>query len=74
MWRIRLSGGAFVGKETTGIEHIPVAEQISMYSNFIFGFGITRVIVSVEYDEGVTNKREQTGFVFLFFIKINPGG
>jgi len=73
-WKIKLDGGAFIGKETTGTEDIPASEQITIYSNFIFGLGATTVTVTAESAEGVTDTREQTGFVFLFFIKVNPGG
>ncbi len=72
-WRICLDGGAFIGKETSGIETIPVGEEVSVNSNLIFGLGPTTATVTAEIPES-SDMREQTGFVFLFFIKVNPCG
>jgi len=73
-WKITLDGGALIGKETTGTEDIPVGEEITATSNMIFGFGPTQVTVEVEIPNGWSDTREQSGYVFLFFIKVNPGG
>lgn len=74
-WNIKLKGGVFIGKETSGIisSIIPDAEE-TISSNLILGLGPTTITVIAESSEGVTDTREQTGFVFLFFIKVNPGG
>jgi len=74
-WSIKLDGGAFIGKvsEGTGL-NIPEGESKTVTSKLILGLGPTTVTVFAESSEGVTDIREQTGFVFLFFIKVNPGG
>lgn len=74
-WKITLKGGfILLGKETTGsIETILPGEEKNVTSNLIFGFGPTRVIVRVVIPEG-TKERGQGGFVYLFYINVNPGG
>jgi hypothetical protein len=44
-WKIALDGGAFIGKETTGIDTIPTGEDITVSSNIILGFGPTAVFL-----------------------------
>jgi len=73
-WSIKLDGGAFIGKETTGTDDIPAGGEITVTSKLIIGLGSTTVTVTAESAEGVSDTREQAGFVFLFFIKVNPGG
>jgi len=73
-WSITLDGGAFIGKETTGTDDIPAGGKITVTSKLILGLGATTVTVTVESAEGVSDTREQSGFVFLFFIKVNSGG
>ncbi len=73
-WSIKLDGGAFIGKETTGTDDIPAGGEITVTSKLILGLGSTTVTVTAESAEGVSDTREQNGFVFLFFIKVNPGG
>ncbi len=73
-WSIKLEGGAFIGKETEGGPlTIPASGSETVTSKFILGFGKTNVVVTAEIPES-SDIREQDGFVFLFFIKINPGG
>ncbi len=74
-WSITLDGGAFIGKisEGTGLD-IPAGLEKTVTSGFIFGFGATKVTVTAYVPEGISDTREQTGFVFLFFIKVNSGG
>lgn len=74
-WSIKLDGGAFIGKETTGtIPNLVMGSEETISSKLILGLGQTTVTVTAESAEGVSDKKEQTGFVFLFFIKVNPGG
>ncbi|UCD13177.1 MAG: hypothetical protein JSW60_06355 [Thermoplasmatales archaeon] len=74
-WKITLDGGAFIGKETSGENlSISAGAEETIKSGLIFGFGSTRVKVRVWIPDGPSDTREQGGFVFLFFIKINPGG
>lgn len=74
-WRIELSGGAVIGgsHEGTGFM-IPAGGTAMVTSGFIFGFGPTEVLVTVEYGDGGVSSRRQDGFVFLFFINIVSGG
>ena len=74
-WTITLDGGAFIGKETTGtIPSLVIDSEETISSKLILGLGPTTVTVTAQSAEGVSDTREQTGFVFLFFIKVNPGG
>ena len=71
-WSIKLEGGAFIGKETegTGLD-IPAGGSETVTSNLILGFGSTMIAVETSIAES-SDTREQSGFVFLFFIKVNP--
>jgi hypothetical protein len=73
-WRISLNGGAFIGKESSGLNDILAGEEIQINSKLILGFGTTSVLVTADVTEGISDKREQSGFILLFFITINPGG
>ncbi|MCK5260668.1 MAG: hypothetical protein KAJ44_00630 [Thermoplasmatales archaeon] len=74
-WRITLNGGLILlGGESSGeIAYIPPGGEETINSKLIFGFGKTLVSVIVEMPEG-SDTRQQNGNIFLFFIKINPGG
>jgi len=73
-WSIKLEGGTLIGKETegTGLD-IPAGGSETVTSNLILGFGPTVITATAEVPES-SDTREQSGFVFLFFIKVNPGG
>jgi len=75
-WSITPEGGTiFIGRHTSGENlSIPAGGQESISSSIIMGFGQTRIIVEVWMPDGPSDTREQTGFVLLFFIKVNPGG
>ena len=73
-WSITLEGGAFIGKETTGTETITAGGEVTVSSKLIIGLGATTVTVTAEVPDGISDTRTQSGFVFLFFIKVNPGG
>jgi hypothetical protein len=71
-WEIKLDGGAFIGKKTEGqIPSIDVGEEITIDSNFILGLGSTIITSKIFYGGGIVESRNQSGFVFLFFIKVN---
>jgi hypothetical protein len=73
-WTITLDGGTFIGRETTGtIDCISPDNEKTISSNILFGIGPTIVTVTSEISEGA-DIREQTGYIFLIFIKVNPGG
>jgi hypothetical protein len=74
-WVITLEGGnIFRGRTSTGtIPSIPAGEGAEIVSDLILGFGEVRVEVTAEIPEG-QDSRDQGGKVFLFYIKVNPGG
>jgi len=73
-WSITLKGGAFIGKKTESTDlNVIAGESETITSKLIFGFGPTVITVNAWIPES-SDKREQSGFVLLFFIKINPGG
>jgi hypothetical protein len=74
-WSITLDGGTIlIGKESNGeIPSIPPGGSEPINSGLILGFGNTQVTVTAEILEG-TDTRTQGATVFLFYIKINPGG
>ncbi len=74
-WKITLDGGAIIGAESEGTNlTIPEDGEVSIASNFIFGFGPTVVTVETWIQDEPSVSREQNGFVFLFFIRVKPGG
>jgi hypothetical protein len=74
-WKITLDGGAIIGAESEGI-NLTIQEngEASIASNFIFGFGPTVITVESWIQDGPSISRQQNGFVFLFFIRVKPGG
>lgn len=72
-WTISFDGGAFIGKETSGITTVSAGKGISIYSNLILGFGPTRIKVKVSTPES-SDVYEIGGYVLLFYLKVNPGG
>jgi len=73
-WRILLEGGAFIGKETTGKVTIPMEDKTTVSSRFIIGYGPTQVKVEAWIEDGHSDSHKQGGFVYFFFINVNPGG
>ena len=72
-WTIKLEGGAFIGKETTGVINIPAGEYIIISSENIIGFGPTILTVTADIPESSVT-RERGGFVLLIYIHVNIGG
>ena len=74
-WRITFDGGAFINQVTEG-ENLEIlsGSTAEIQSGLILGIGATEVTVEAWIDGGPTATRSQSGFVFLFFIKMNPGG
>lgn len=74
-WSIVLEGGSiFFGGISSGtITSIPPGGEVPISSRMILGFGETKVSVTVEIPE-CTDTREQDARVFMFYIKVNPGG
>ncbi len=75
-WSITFDGGLIlIGKETSDfISKILPDEKIDITSKQVFGFGPTTVEVTADLDDGISDIRNQKGFVFLFFINVKPGG
>jgi hypothetical protein len=68
-YSITLVGGAFLGKTTTGqLISIPGGQEKTITSKTILGFGKTMITVSASCP-GSSDTKNQSGFVFLFFIK-----
>jgi len=74
-WSIILEGGLIViGRKTQGtLPYILAFKEEKVSSKPIFGFGSIVVQVTAEIPEG-SDMREQSGFVFLFFINVIPTG
>ena len=74
-WVISLDGGSiFFGRSSSGsFSSLGVDGVESISSGLILGFGDVRVRVSVVGSE-CSDERDQGGSVFLFWIKVNPGG
>jgi len=69
-WSISLTGGAFIGKETTGqIVSLAPGEEQTISSKFILGFGETVITVRVSNPES-TDMRTQTATLLLFLVRI----
>lgn len=69
-WSITLTGGAFIGKETTGnIASLTAGASQAISSKLILGFGKTVVTVTATGAES-SDTKEQNGTVLLFFIKL----
>jgi hypothetical protein len=73
-WNINFEGGALIGSQTNGVDDIPANGEIDIHSKFIIGFGPTQVKVEAICPKGISDSRQQGGFIYLFYIKINPGG
>jgi hypothetical protein len=74
-WKISLDGGLILlGKESTGeVSTILSGNEETITSDTIIGFGPTTVIVEIDFPEGAV-VRDQGGFIYLFYINVNPGG
>ena len=69
-WTIELTGGAFIGKKTTGnILTLAPGEERAITSKFIFGFGKTVIKVTAICPQS-TDEKSVDGKILLFFIKI----
>jgi outer membrane protein assembly factor BamB len=69
-WSISLTGGAFIGKNTSGtITSIAAGDEASISSKVILGFGKTVVKVTAMIPES-SDTVEQNGTILLFFIKL----
>jgi hypothetical protein len=69
-WSITLTGGAFIGKNASGIlVDVPPGGERTVNSNFILGFGKTVITVKASHPDSVAT-RDQNGTILLFFIII----
>ena len=78
-WKITIRGGILlrINKTVSGAIPTPIlaGEQSIVESGFIsiFGFGPIEITATVWADNAPLISRTISGFLFLFFIKINPG-
>ena len=69
-WTIELTGGAIIGKKSTGnILSLAPGEERAISSKFIFGFGKTVIKVTAMCPQS-TGEKSVDGKILLFFIKI----
>lgn len=69
-WTIELTGGAIIGKKTTGnILSLGAGEERAITSKFIFGFGKTVIKVTTACTAS-SDEKSVDGKILLFFIKI----
>ena len=75
-WSATVDGGIiFLGKTSSGeIPTILPGDKATIHSSPILGFGKIRIIVTAEIADGISDTREQSGFLFVFYINVNPGG
>ena len=75
-WWINLEDGVvMIGKETLGtIPVLEVDESVEITTGFVFGFGQTNIVIFAESSEGLSDQREKSATLLLFYIHIKPGG
>ena len=74
-WSLDINGGTILfGRESNGvITSIPPYSEVTIESKPIIGFGKVTVTAQASIPEN-TGKKINTGFVYLFYIKVNPSG
>lgn len=73
-WTMHLEGGAWIGADANDqISSILPGEEAVVTSSFIFGLGATQVTVTADIPESSDSVTRNVN-IFLFFIKVNPGG
>ncbi len=72
-WSITLEGGAFIGKQSSGEEDIPMNGEVTIKSGLILGFGETKITVTADIPE-CSDSTWRGGFVYVFYIHVNIGG
>jgi len=76
-WNITIEGGfVLLGKESSGTVPKPliVGEEVTITTGIILGFGPITITVVAWADNAPLVSKSTPGFLFLFYIKINPGG
>ena len=76
-WNITIEGGfVLLGKESSGAIPKPLlpGEETTVCSKLFFGFGRIMITVAAWADNAPYVSESISGILFLFFIKINPGG
>jgi hypothetical protein len=74
-WEINLNGGSiFLGRNSKNtIDTIAPGDEVTITSKAIIGFGKINAQITLNGPE-CYYYRERSGNVFLFYVKINPGG
>ena len=75
-WNLSLNCDSLVcGRISNGIiESIPAGESVKVRSDLIIGFGGTQFLVSGQEPFGSIDYRQQSGKLYLFYVKVNVGG
>jgi hypothetical protein len=75
-WNINIIGGIILSKRNSSgmISSLEPGEEEKIKSGVVFGFGPTTIRVTVNADDGSFDQEDRSGFVFLFFLSIRPGG
>jgi len=75
-WSMTFEGGILLmGRSSSGeISSIAPGELAPIRSAPVLGIGKTRITVTADIEGGVSDARNQGGFIFLFITIINPGG
>jgi hypothetical protein len=69
-WNITLTGGAFIGKQSTGtITSLAPGASQAISSKFILGFGKTVIKVTATSADA-SDMKEQNGTILLIYIKV----
>jgi len=65
-WSIYINGSfVIIGKENTGFVNIPIGDEVTIRTGFIFGLG--NIYITVDVDE-VEDEKSATGFLFGPFV------
>ena len=75
-WNISVDCDSLIcGRITSGvINSIPAGGMIKVDSKIILGFGSTQFTVNGGEPYGSKDFRKQGGKLYLFYVKVNPGG
>jgi len=73
-WEINIEGSIFFGRNSTGnIDTIAPGDTVTISTGTVFGFGNIRAHFILNGPECNLNQN-RGGKLFLFYVKINPGG
>jgi len=74
-WKIVIEGGFVIGRNSSGItKPLLPGEKVTIKTGIILGLGKIFITIAVWADNAPYVSRTTPGFLFLFLIRINPGG